>query len=497
MGKKNDLFPKNLTLYEFNTLKEVTLDPFSFANKSYITHPIKGKIRFELFPYQKAVLWNFIVHRFVQILKFRQAGITELLALYSLWLAMYRSSRNIQIISIKDRVAKRFLRRVKFIYKNLDHYLQVPIINGRPGDFGTATEIEFSNGSTITSIPTTEDAGRSEAVSLLILDEAAIIRWASQIWTAAFPTLSTGGAAIVNSTPYGVGNWYHKLWVDALSGGNQFVPLRLFWDMHPERDQNWYDIMKEALGPRRTAQEIDGDFLSSGDTVFDLVDIKAIEDRYSELTNVKKLMNGNLLVFQDPKPGEKYFLGADIATGRSRDYSAFSIMNRHGEEMACFKGKIPPNRFKNLIGDYGLKYNFAKLAPEAVGIGEGPVSALQEEGYPNLYYSVQLLREKGKNKPKSRKVPGWYTTTANRSVIIDGLETDIRNDTCDIKDPFFCQEAYTFIYDHSNKPIALGKDSKGEDSLDDETYADDSILAKAITNHIRKGKINSVVVTPK
>ena len=55
--------------------------------------------------------------------------------------------------------------------------------------------------------------------------------------------------------------------------------------MHPDRDQKWYEEMSAALGPKRTAQEIDGDFLSSGNTVFDMVDIKAIEDCFIRLPN--------------------------------------------------------------------------------------------------------------------------------------------------------------------------------------------------------------------
>ena len=169
------------------------------------------------------------------------------------------------------------------MYKNLPMILQTPIINGRSGEFGTATEMEFSNGSLITSIPTTEDAGRSEATSLLVVDEAAIVRWADKIWAAAFPSLSTGGSAILNSTPYGVGNWYHSTWVDAIAGGNNFNPIRLRWDMHPERDISWYNVMRQVLGPKRTAQGIDGDFLSSGDSVFDLVDIRDIEESLSAM----------------------------------------------------------------------------------------------------------------------------------------------------------------------------------------------------------------------
>lgn len=62
--------------------------------------------------------------------------------------------------------------------------------NGRAGEYGSASVIEFDNGSFIESIPTSTEAGRSESLSLLVIDEAAIVRWASQIWAAAFPTLS-------------------------------------------------------------------------------------------------------------------------------------------------------------------------------------------------------------------------------------------------------------------------------------------------------------------
>ena len=38
-----------------------------------------------------------------------------------------------------------------------------------------------------------------------------------EIWASAQQTLATGGGAIVLSTPYGTGNWFHKTWVNAES----------------------------------------------------------------------------------------------------------------------------------------------------------------------------------------------------------------------------------------------------------------------------------------
>lgn len=501
---KQDIFKQQLSKEEFDNILKVMKDIFFFAQFIFVIHPIMGKTRFHLYPYQLSVLKCFITQRFNIILKFRQAGVTELISMYCLWLAMFHPNKNVVIISIKDRVAKKVLRKIKYMYKNLPDYMKVDIVNGRTGEFGTAQEIEFSNGSTISSIPTTEDAGRSEAVSLLVIDEAAIVRWANQIWAAAFPTLSTGGSAIVNSTPYGVGNWYHKQWVEAVAGGNDFFPIRLYWKMHPERDENWYRQMRESLGARRTAQEIDGDFLTSGNSVFDLVQIKAIEDMLGEYPMIVSRYNNQLRIFNQPEEGVHYYIGADIATGRSRDYSAFSIMDRWGEEVACFKGRMPVDQFADVLIEMGYKYNNALIAPETNDIGLAVTSRLQTERYPNLYYSTSILKKKGLRGKKGKgvetqQVPGWLTTSKSRPVMIDQLEEDIRNEEVEIKDPWFVQEAYTFIYDETNRPVALGKNrrsSQGEDELEDESYTDDSIMAKAITNFIRKGPIKSPIIAP-
>lgn len=489
----------SLTKEELRTLANVSNDVFLFSTFCYVIHPVRGKVPFLLYPYQKAVLYQFILQRFNIILKFRQAGITELISLFCLWLTMYHPNKKVNIISIKDTTAKKVLKKIKFMYKNLPWYLQTPIINGRAGEYGSASMIEFANGSFIESIPTSSEAGRSESLSLLVIDEAAIVRWASQIWAAAFPTLSTGGSAIINSTPYGVGNFYHSTWVDAVSGGNQFNAIRLYWQMHPERDINWYNEMSTALGPKRTAQEIDGDFLTSGNAVFDLSDIKAIEDCLSDYPAIKLRYNGQYRQFCQPQNGKEYFIGADVATGRASDYSSFTCMDKEGEEQAVYKGRMPINKYSRLLGDTGRLFNFATLAPESNDIGLAVTSWLQDEGYPKLYYYQKMLKKKGKHKPETDKSPGWLTTSKNRSVIIEGLETDIREENTIVKDPFFVQEAYTFIYDSLGRPVAMGKhknNTSGDIELETEVYADDDIMGKAICNHIRKGKSN-IIIAPK
>jgi len=513
MGRKRLIEVNALTQSQFEELRRVRESPFEFSKHINVVNPVKGKVRFDLYPYQVSVLWQFILHRFNIILKFRQAGITELIAMFCLWYASYHPNKNIVIISIKETVAKKVLRKMKFMYRNLPPHLRVPIINGKPGECGTAMEMEFSNGSLISSVPTTEEAGRSEAVSLLVIDEAAIVRWANTIWASAFPTLSTGGRAILNSTPYGVNNFFHKQWVSACSGG-VMNPIRLYWQMHPERDQAWYNEQRSALGARRTAQEIDGDFLTSGHSYFDLVQIREMEElltEYEKITLEKdpdfkylfKIpgftgVKDQFIFYKKPVKGELYTFAADISTGRARDFTAGTLQNKSGEEFGCFKAKIPIDMTANLLGAIGKHYNMALVAPESNDIGLGVAMKLQEERYQNLYYSTKFVKKKREKEPKKEEIPGWYTTKSNRPVILAELEEDIRNENFISKDPFFIQEAYTFIYDSRNKPVALGKsETEEEDLSDDDELTDDAILGKAISNHLRKIHKRKVVILPK
>lgn len=503
LSEKKFLDQHRLTSEQFGELRKAISDVFFFSTFIKVIHPVLGVISFLLYPFQKSTLLQFLKNRFNVILKFRQAGVTELISMYCLWLAMYHPNKTIVIISIKDRVAKKVLRKIKFMYKHLPSHLRTKVINGRGEDIGTSTELEFANGSMISSIPTTEDAGRSEAVSLLVIDEAAIVRWAERIWAAAFPTLSTGGSAIINSTAYGVGNFFHKLFVNAVAGGNTFNAIRLHWQMHPERyryegDMEWYKMQAEVLGPRKTAQEIDGDFLTSGNTVFNLADIRDIEDYIDEIPVLHTEMGGLIKVFEEPKKDTQYWLGADCSSGRAHDFSAFSIMDRAGDEKACGKYKVGIDKHTDILAKFGKKYRNAILAPESNDIGLGVATNLQNNGYSKLYYSRSILRKKGKSEPEVQEIPGWYTTKKNRPLIIAELEEDIRNNTCNIKDKFFCDEAPTFIYDARNRPVAMNKDKESNDDLfSDEVFTDDSIFAKAITNWVRKEKIRTFTSLPR
>lgn len=150
-----------------------------------ISHPTKGPLPFKTFPYQDRCLDAFQKNRFVITNKSRQLGLSTLSAAYSLWMALFQREKNILVIATKLEVAKNFIKKVNGMYDSLPKWLVMPQIKARSVKY-----LEFSNGSKIQAIPTGTDAGRSEALSLLIIDEAAHVEGIEELWLGLWPTLS-------------------------------------------------------------------------------------------------------------------------------------------------------------------------------------------------------------------------------------------------------------------------------------------------------------------
>jgi phage FluMu gp28-like protein len=206
-------------------------DPLYFFNTYVkVSHPTKGPVPFKTFGFQDDCVKAFIENRFVIVNKSRQLGLSTLSAAYAAWLLIFHKNKEIIIMATKLKVAMNFIRKVKFCVQSLPKWLVLPKIaedNKQSLVFGAPSN------SRIEAIPTAADAGRSEALSLLIVDEAAHVSDFEELWKGLYPTLSTGGRAIIISTPKGVGNWFHKLWVDAQDKVNEFYPIELPWQVHP------------------------------------------------------------------------------------------------------------------------------------------------------------------------------------------------------------------------------------------------------------------------
>ena len=297
-------------------------DPAYFMKKfCMIQHPIKGKIPFDLYDFQEKSVEEFQQHRFNIILKARQLGISTITAGYSLWMMTFFSDKNILVIATKQDVAKNLVTKIRVMHANLPNWLKQKCVEDNK------LNLRYMNGSQVKAVSSGPEAARSEALSLLILDEAAFIDKIDEIWTAAQQTLTTGGQCIALSTPNGVGNWFHKNWVEAEEGRGVFNFIKLHWTVHPDKDQSWRDEQDNLLGIQSAAQECDCDFITSGTSVIDSRILEECKTKTVKDPVEKRGADSNLWIWEPPNYSKNYVVCADVGRGDSADYSAFHVID--------------------------------------------------------------------------------------------------------------------------------------------------------------------------
>jgi len=428
-------------------------EPLYFINRYVkIQHPERGTIPFDTYEFQDECIQNFLNERFNVILKSRQLGLSTLVAAYAVWLALFYKDKNVLIIATKLSVAMNFIKKVKIALRGLPQWLILPEITGN-----NKQSMEFSNGSTIKAIPTSDDAGRSEALSLLIVDEAAFVRNFDELWMGLYPTLSTGGRAIVLSTPNGVGGQYYDLYMKAVDGENDFLPIKLPWDVHPERDSDWFDIEAKNLSEKQIAQELMCDFAAAGDTFLTSREIEYV--RQTVMPPLERWGPENAVwVWKYALSEHKYLISADVARGDGADYSAFHVIDTaESEIVAEFKCKIPPDQFAVVLAEAGKRYNNATVIPENNTYGYAVLMKLKELQYPAIYFAKEKDRFAVMYGDGNIGKGGFSTTGVSRPKILTKLEEVIRNKQITIRSSRLYEELKTFIWKGQKAQAMRGK----------------------------------------
>lgn len=435
------------------------LDPEYFLRKySYIQVPNVGRQLFDLHNYQASSLSDFQEHRFNIVLKGRQIGMSTLIAGYSLWRMLFKSDENILVIAIKQDVAKNLVNKVRFMHELLPTWLR-----GRLTEDNKLT-LKFANGSAIKATATREDAGRSEALSLLIIDEAAFVDNASEIWTAAQATLSTtGGSAVLISTPNGMGNFFHKTWVESEQGENSFNRIKLDWEVHPDRDEAWRVEQMKTMTDMQFAQEHGASFIFSGNTVISPEIIEFYRQTFVTDPIEKTGFDRNFWIWEYPNPNKSYMVCADVARGDGSDYSAAHVIELESAvQVAEYRGKITTKDFGNLLVEIATKYGDALLIPENSNVGWATIQQIIDRGYNNLFYMSKDLKYvdtsrqvTGKLRSEAKRmVAGFTTSQRTRPLIIAKLQAYAMDNSITIHSKRTISEWETFIW-NNGKPEAL------------------------------------------
>ncbi len=196
-------------------------------------------------------------------------------------------------------------------------------------------------------------------------------------------------------------------------------------------------------------------FVYSGTSIFGINDIKAAElecyepiarGSFNYFGKFVDRDDGILKIWQKPRMGEVYVIGADVAegiVGDDRDYSSADVINcRTGQQVAHVHCKLDPDRFGEFLNHLGKYYNIALMGVEANNHGLTTITTLKHKNYRRMYQRESL----DANAPgRKMKKAGWLTTSNSKYKIIDGLVSIVRDRDTGI----VCKETIGEFLDYS------------------------------------------------
>ena len=143
------------------------MDPVYFMKKyCMIQHPKRGKIPFALYDFQSETINEIDTSDYNIILKARQLGISTIVAGYTLWMMLFHSDKTIMIVATNKDTSKNMVTKVTYMHDNLPRWLKGNCVEDNK------LSLKFSNGSSVKAVSSAGTSGRSEALSMLVLDES-------------------------------------------------------------------------------------------------------------------------------------------------------------------------------------------------------------------------------------------------------------------------------------------------------------------------------------
>lgn len=452
-------------------------DPIYFLKKFVYIQTSEGRMLFTPYLFQEKLLFLLNKHDRTLILKSRQLGITTLTAAYALWLMLFKKDQSILALAPTQEKARNIVDKVRFAYSQLPSWLKIAAVEDNK------LSLILENGSKIKAASGASESARGYTANVLILDEAAFIENAEDLWGSAQQTLATGGRAIVLSTPNGIGQWFHQQWVGAESEENNFIPVRLPWNVHPSRDQKWREDQDKELGKRLAAQECDCNFNSSGDTYFEAEDL----EYYTERTRDAVEMRGpkkDYWIWEYPIPERSYMVIVDTAKGDGSDSSVIQVIDVFtGSQVAEYKGDMDTKSLSKFAVAIATEYNSALLIVENTGLGHATISDVLELNYNNIYYSpkgdttnVAQYINQIYDYDTSKMTPGFTTSTKTRPEVLLSFKQYVRDHSISLNSRRLTSEMSTFVW-KNGKPIAQTG------------YHDDCVMAYAIGLYLRDSAV--------
>ena len=473
-----------------------------YALRTYLEtydNTVSKYVPLELFPDQVSLLEDYENFNENIALKYRQAGVSTVTAAWiSKRIAFAKKTKPEKILIIANKLdtSMEMANKIRMFISQWPSWVGIDFSS----DKNSQKHYKTNNGCEVKAVATSKDALRGFTPTILVFDEAAFIDADSDFWAACMASLSTGGKVIVVSTPNGYDPIYYEIYNQASRGMNDFKISEMYWFRDPrytkdlyliktqdaihyllnkeeypkdtiiswenipfeERNydelklmmdsgykpcSSWFEGMVKKLkyDKRKVSQELECNFLGSGDNVFDsLLMQKVKENMIKEPQN--KMIGNSLWIWKEPVVGHKYVMGVDVSRGDSEDFSSFQIIDfDEREQVAEYVGKLPPDTMAEICYKWGNMYNCFIVIDITGGMGVSTSRKLQEMGYKNLYIDGVDTANKWKYDPKAlEKIPG-INFNNKRVQIIASFEEAMRHEF-KIYSMRLYNEMNTFVY---------------------------------------------------
>lgn len=376
-----------------------------------------------------------------------------------------------------------------------------------PRKYDTKKLIHFAHNDSRMQVVVAGEA-RGYTAQYVHISELAFIDDAEKLMTAILHTAPDDPESLIiaESTPNGIGNYFHNLWVNAVAKRNDWVPFFSPWfedetyamkpwfeakdlaahDAKLMSDHNltleqmaWYVYTREnkCNGDQdKMDQENASDpiscFLASGRKVFDTEGLRYYletaqvaehageippqcevesnkDDKHAPLVRV--ISRGRYRIYRPPQKRHLYVVGADIASGDpGGDYTPLVVLNRHTLDVdAVFYSKAPPEVLASHCAVLAWWYNTAVVAGEANNHGLLFFDELMRRiKYPNIHY--RKVSEESVSGKVSDK-PGVWTSGANREALVNLPRRYIRERAGRCIDPDILRECSELFYDDADR----------------------------------------------
>jgi len=439
-------------LAEFMACADPVTGPQYFMdNFFHIQHPVRGKMLYHPFNYQKRLIDTYHNYRYSISMMPRQTGKSTSAAGYLLWMAMFRPDSTILIAAHKYTGSQEIMQRIRYAYELCPDHIRAGVTSYNKGN------LDFENGSRIVSTTTTENTGRGMSITLLYCDEFAFVRptIAREFWTSISPTLATGGKAIITSTPNSDEDQFALLWKGANRcedeygnptdlGINGFRAYRSYWNEHPDRDEKWAAEQRAQLGDDRFRREMGCEFIINDETLIapaKLIDLQGHEPLYK---------TGQVRWYQRPKKDRIYVIALDPSLGTGGDPSAIQVFEATTTEQIAewrHNRTTIPEQIR-ILADIVNHLHETVQDPQHIyfsiennTIGEAALISIAEYGEENI--KGYFLSEPGGGSRRYRK--GFNTTNKPKLAACNKLKILIETGRMKIRSASLVSELKTFV----------------------------------------------------